>query len=753
MKDYILKIKNEAHNWENASPIGAGSIGAMLYGGIAEERISYNEETVWDGEEMDTFVPDYREKLETIRQYFLDGKLYEGEKWAYDNFDENFFEIKSYEAAGELLINMHRDGECSGYERFIDLKRGIFTVSYEKYGKKYFRESFASHPARLVCTHMTCDPDMKGAVSFARENIKKCEISIHGQEATMNYVCATASSGNLFKFTVKLVTDGVFERMDETVGYVGASNLYIYVSVVTAFRDPSLDTMKYISEASRGYDELKREHIDDFSAIMNRSDIAIGEENKEIDNMSVGARLKRLTVDSSAEDPGMIGLYFQFGKYLLVSSSREDTYPANLQGLWSDGIEAPWNADYHTNINLQMNYWPSDVANIQETADALFSYMNDNLLPGGRRVARENYKAGGAVVHHVADIYKFAAAADGMWGLWPLGGAWLAYHMWERYLFTGDKNFLRNTAYEFIRDSAVFFMDTMFEGKNGEILSGPSTSPENSYLVDVDGKKKYVFLTLSPTMDIQIIGGLLDFYAECEDILGIDPDGAAKARSIRSKMPKMKVGRFGQLQEWIEDYEEFEPGHRHISHAFGLYPSAQITRKTPEYFAAIKTTLDRRLSFGGGHTGWSRAWLISLFSRLKNGEEAYKNLRALWTNSTLYNMFDNHPPFQIDGNFGGCAGIAEMVMQSHEGFISLLPAISREMNDGYFENLLARGGYTVSAQWSDGKIKELTVIGDGEALIELPEVQSESVLIDDQGRKYNADCRMVKIPCGKYYFS
>ncbi|MCI9448775.1 MAG: glycoside hydrolase family 95 protein [Clostridiales bacterium] len=749
MKEYILKIKNHAHNWENTSPIGAGSIGASVYGEIASERISYNEETIWDGDYQDTKAPGYKEGLLHIRSLFMEGKPHLAEKWAMENFEDKYFVVKSYEAAGELYVDLHHDSECENYKRNLDLMRGVLNISYDKYGKHYERESFASHPAKLVCTRISCDEKFETKIRYVRENIVSTSVEVlQDGTAVMDYVCATANSGKQFRFTAKIVSDGELFKDWYGIGVNNASKLEIFVSCVTAFRDENMETAKYLSAAAVGYDELKKEHVSDFSAIMERSDIDF--RNDGVDNMSVGARLKRLTDYKDAVDREMISLYFQFGKYLLVSSSREDTYPANLQGLWCDGLESPWNADYHTNINLQMNYWPVESANISECANALFTYMNDCLLPAGRRVAKENYEVGGAVVHHVADIYQFAAAADGIWGLWPLGGAWLAYHMWEHYLYTEDKTFLKDTAYEFIRDSAVFFMDTMFEGENGEMLSGPSTSPENSYYVDVDGNKERVFLAISPTMDVEIIGGLFDLYIECEDILKLDSSLAARAADIRSKMPSLKIGKRGQLQEWIEDYEEFEPGHRHISHSFGLYPAAQITRKTPEYYAAIRKTLELRLSSGGGHTGWSRAWLICNFARLRNGKDAYKNLRALFTKSTLYNMFDNHPPFQIDGNFGGCAAIAEMVMQSHEGFISLLPAISDEMKDGSFKGLCARGNYTVSAEWNNGEITTLTVNSATKesASIELPDAQLGAVLVGSDGMEYNSCDGIYKIPCG-----
>ena len=359
--------------------------------------------------------------------------------------------------------------------------------------------------------------------------------------------------------------------------------------------------------------------------------------------------------------------------------------------------------------------------------------MNSVIYKGGRKEAEENYRSRGIVLHHMADIYGFAGIADGLWGLWPVGAAWLAYHMWEHYLYNEDTDFLRDNAYGYIRACAEYAMDNLFEGKDGYLHTGPSISPENRYY---DEQGRSVFLAISPTMDIEIIHGLLTFYAECERILQICPEEGEKAIRIRDRIVPLQIGKDGRLLEWHKEYGETEPNHRHISHAFGLYPSKQINRTdTPELFEAVKKSIDIRLANGGGGTGWSRAWIINLYARLFRPDETLSNVRALFTNSTFPNLLDRHPPFQIDGNFGGAAGISEMVLQSHEGFINIIPAVPAELN-GQFTNLRARGGITVSSKWSGGEVQwiELATEKPKEVKFKVPGHELMSVWIDSKRR-------------------
>jgi len=705
---HILHLENPALRWDNASPVGNGSMGAMIHGTVGTEKLTLNEETIWDGGPVDTGDDAFRGRIETIRELFRQGKEYEADQWASANMNDCFWRIKAYEYAGNLFFRCHEDDECENYTRDLDLANGICTVSYDKDGAHFRRESFASYPAKLICSRIFSDKPFDSTVYYERPNA----VSLEYRSDYIIVRAQTATAKNPFSVYVKIVTDGQAAADDSGVHITGASKVETYTGIFTAFRYDDLlsASAAVMAHANAGWDVLHAEHTADFSEVTGRSDISF-KFDEELGKLPVDQRLERLRNDENARDDGLIALYWQFGKYLLVSSSRRGTLPANLQGVWADGLTPPWNSDYHTNINLQMNYWHTEAMDLGDCTEPLFDYMNDFLMPGGKRVAEQNYGCRGMVLHHLSDIYGFAAAADGLWGLWPVGGAWMAFHMWEHWLYTGDREFLKNTAYEYIRQCALFFMDYLFDGGDGYLHSGPSTSPENRYLTDVNGEKKAVYLAISPTMDIQIIGGLLDFYAECEEILSIHPDDGRKAKEIRGKLPPMRVGKHGQLMEWLKDYDEAEPGHRHISHAFGLYPSAQITRNTPELFRAIEVTMERRLASGGGHTGWSRAWLINLFARLGKSDDTYANIRALFTRSTLPNLFDTHPPFQIDGNFGGSAGITEMLLQSHDGAITILPAAPAFLS-GRFDGLKARGGITVSAEFENGKVTYLRLESD-----------------------------------------
>lgn len=695
MKNYKLYLDTPASEWELATPVGCGSLGAMIYGTVDTERLQLNEEFIWAGGPINTDCIDFREIIDNTRRLLLDGKASQADAYAEAAFKGKLHRIQSYETAGELLFSLHDNADYSDYHREIDLNSGTASITYKKDGISYRRELFASFPSRIIALRFTAENNAPISFSaiFKRENIISRRVI---DDNMMEIRGMTASGGYEFTVLIKFVpVGGTLYLTADCANVFSADSCAVYISAATGYQ-PEFPT-------TCDWDALIDEHVRDFSELMNRSDIYLGETDHAVEKLPVNERLSRIR--DGEIDRGLVSLYFQFGKYLLIGSSRPGTLPANLQGVWNGVLNAPWNSDYHTNINLQMNYWHAETANISECTLPLFDYINNYLLESGRRTASVNYKCRGTVLHHVSDIYGFTAPADGLWGLWPLGGAWLCYHLWEHYLYTLDTDFLRDTAYIYISECIRFFLDYMYEDSDGVLLSGPSTSPENRYFKD----GKAAFLCMSPTMDIEIISGLFKFYIEIETILDINPQQAQETETALAKLPPLKIGKHGQLMEWLEDYDEPEPGHRHISHMFALYPDSAINPATPELFEGARKTLERRLKNGGGHTGWSCAWLIALYARLLDGENAMTNLTKLLAKSTLDNLFDTHPPFQIDGNFGGCAAIAEMLLQSHNDVIKFLPALPECFNNGSFERLCIRGGAEVSAKWENGKVTEFTL--------------------------------------------